>query len=329
MKSESPENSRRSWWRPALTGLTLASVACASFCLTFKPRYEASAWLEIRERPVVLAFEQREDTRAFVENQLELLRSPVVLSQVSTDPKIASLPEALEFGSPLDWLLKGLNVRFVGRSELCEVKFTANDPKTAADVANAIVKTYLLLHSDTQGDTTARVVKLLKEEKLHREEEVRTAHERVRVLTKHATEDDPTLLQYDRRRVIVASTNPITDEQRKKLEKVREMTIDLEFAKNELANSWDVLDKISKRINALQTESIGPSRARLLQSAMPSPRPIEVLPYKRLGLLGLVGFALPFLVASGRRERRWTQFNLGTLLVVVTMFCVWLGVLQW
>ena len=199
---------RRWGWRCASAGLALALAASAVVWFTFSPKYEASAWLEIRDQPFVLAFKPRNESRSFVQTQLQTMRSPVVLSSLSGDPKIAEFPEAMEFDSPLEWLQKGLNANIVGQSDLCEVKFTSRDAAMSAYVANAVVRAFLALHGDKHGEMNTRIIKLLKEEKLHLEEEVRIARDRVRVLTKQATENDPTLVHQDLHSIIVPQ-NPI------------------------------------------------------------------------------------------------------------------------
>src|SRR5437868_11650816 len=85
----------RCWTHLALPiGLLMAGGAAVVMYYITPPAYTASTWLLIRERPVILvqnAF--MDDPRKFVENQIELLRSPPVLEPVAADPGVATTPE--------------------------------------------------------------------------------------------------------------------------------------------------------------------------------------------------------------------------------------------
>src|SRR5205085_11308789 len=109
-------------------GLLLAIASCAVIWITFKPIYEATAFLEIKEQPLFVAFPTGNNSSMFFKTQLQTLQSPVVLSKVSKLPEIASLPEARRASSVEDWLQQGLKVNLRGQSELCEIIFSANDP---------------------------------------------------------------------------------------------------------------------------------------------------------------------------------------------------------
>ncbi|HEX5447007.1 MAG TPA: hypothetical protein VFW87_24545, partial [Pirellulales bacterium] len=180
---------RRWWWQCTLGGLVLGSIAAAASLALFVPSYEASAWLEIKDQAPVVAFQSANQSSVFAETQIQTIRSPICLSKVVADPIIASLPEIKHSDAPLDWLKQGLKVTYVGRSELCEINFKAQDPQAAASVANAVMDAYLSLHTAMRGKEAERIIELLKEEKAHRGEEVRHFQEKVRLITKHATED--------------------------------------------------------------------------------------------------------------------------------------------
>ena len=68
----------------------LAIVSGSIVWLTWTPIYEASAWMEIKERPMYVAFEPHGDGNAklFFQTQIQTIKSPVVLAKVSVDPQI-------------------------------------------------------------------------------------------------------------------------------------------------------------------------------------------------------------------------------------------------
>lgn len=434
---------RRWWWQCALGGTVLAIVAAAIVWFTFIPVYEASSWLEIKDQPQFIAFEHGTSSRLFSETQLQMMRSPVCLSKVASQPSIANLPEVKREETPLDWLRRGLKVSCLGHSELCEIRFEAHDAQAAADVANAVMDAYLSLHTNAQGTETERIIELLTAEKARRAEEVRHFQERVRLLAKHVSEDDPSLIRHDQAAILMqnpllglqekrtaaevertvlearlkaleesvqsdkltASEAQLTlaieehpeysaikarlsalrmrlaehnrrsqnktdtiavrlerdiqeteealqrtvdelrprlleqmhsrlksehllaieelrakienqqvveklwqdrvEEQRQKLDKLSDRSVDLDFARAELERAEQVFSKISDRIVALQTEMGAPTRANPLQRATPPERPRELVPYKRLTIACLGVFCLPFALVVG--WDRWVR----------------------
>jgi hypothetical protein len=69
-------------------GLILAIIAGGLVYVLFEPQYETSAWLRTESRVPYVAFPPREDSRRFVATQVELIRSPLVLGPVVSDPEI-------------------------------------------------------------------------------------------------------------------------------------------------------------------------------------------------------------------------------------------------
>lgn len=205
---------RRWWWQCSLAGGVLAAVAGAVVWYTFVPVYEASAWLEIKDQPQYIAFEHGNNSRLFSETQLQTIRSPVCLSKVAAQPSIANLPDVKCEDVPLEWLRRGLKVSCLGHSELCEIRFEAHDARTAADVANAVMDAYLSLHTTARGTETERIIELLTAEKSRRAEEVKHFQERVRMLAKHVSEDDPSLVRHDQAAVLIQ--NPLLALQEKR-----------------------------------------------------------------------------------------------------------------
>jgi polysaccharide biosynthesis transport protein len=434
---------RRWWWKCTLVGVVLAAATGAVVWATFTPVYEAIAWLEIKARPTFIAFEQTDTSGAFAETQLQTIKSPVVLTQVAADPEIGGSVESSAYATTLDWLKKTMKAGYVGRSELCEISFRSSNASLAARVANAVMDAYLSLHTANTSESTKRVVELLKDEKTRRAEDVRKAQDRVRHLTKSATEDDPNLLHHNeniilqqsplsgleerrtaaeveravleaklkayeetaapeqlelpagdlamaidqnqeikalklqagmlrsrlrehRRRSVdpndtsatrmtreieqldqsvqkameelrprledelrsqlfakrlqhaselkanIANQKMLEDlwqkritDQRQKVERLGDKSVDLDFARAELERAQEVFSRISDRIVVLQTEMSAPSRATPLKRAEPPVRPQEIVPLKRMGLGCMGAFCLPFALALA--WERWSR----------------------
>lgn len=179
------------WWTLVLpAGLILGAGGAAIAWLTFKPSFVAEAWLRIEDRRPFVAFPSAEESKRFVETQLELLRSPVVTNNCLSRPEIAQLPELKAEESPTDWLSKRLSVSVVGQSELFRIRFEGPNPKNAAMIANSVVDAYIDMHSDKSKKETVKIVEALEAEKRKRMLELERLQESVRDLTKQVTGKD-------------------------------------------------------------------------------------------------------------------------------------------
>lgn len=423
---------RRRWWQCTVGGFLLGAVAAGSVWLLFKPVYEASAWLEVKDRRPHVVFEDTSNSARFSETQLQTIKSPVVLMKVSSQPEIAALREN-DAKTTLEWLGKGLKASFLGRSELCQVSFRSYGAESSMKVANAIVDAYLSLHEDAYGQQVERIIELLVDEQKRRRSEVEALRENVRVLNKKATGHDGApssrtnelvvrespLVGFEARRTdaeveravlqaklqayreaadaanLTIATSEIDealdatvevqslqerlavtrarlkdyekrsrrgdndpdrrryrqeieqieqslveireqlrprtisslqtshaarhsqkivdlqaeikkqelleqtwqariDDHRSKLQAVGDDTLELEFARQELARAEEVFDKIGDRLIVLKTEKRAPPQAMALQRATSPEMPLEAVPYKKLGAAFFGGFFLPF-----------------------------------
>jgi len=77
------------------------------------------------------------------------------------------------------------------------------------------------------------------------------------------------------------------------------ISLDLEFARIELARAQEIRNRIADRIETLKTEQRAPDRIDLQKVASAPQVPVEMLPVKKLGLLSLALFCLPFSLAVG------------------------------
>ncbi len=183
------------WWKVAAPiGLILAVIGGTIVYATTKPLYEATAWLRISERTPFLAFETHYDriaAKRFVETQIELIRSPLVLGPVVRRPNIASMPELTTEATPIRRLGKELRVNPVGDSELFLIKFACSRPEDSARVVNAVAEEYFALRQQGQAGQSQRVAELLDEERQRRSHQVKRLREEVRELTQQAIRRDP------------------------------------------------------------------------------------------------------------------------------------------
>ena len=87
----------------------------------------------------------------FVATQIEMLRSPLVLSATLADPKISQMHEIRTRLNPVKWLSeRGLEIELVGQSTLVEIAFNGQDPDASANLINTIVAQYFQVQSSTK-----------------------------------------------------------------------------------------------------------------------------------------------------------------------------------
>ena len=207
----------RYWWKLALpAGILLAGAAAAVVYLTFEPMYQASYWIRIEERVPFIAFETRENeqSKAFVQTQVELLRSPMVLGPAifgrKEDPKdnIATVPEIAKEDDKIAWLAKEIKVKQVGSSELFNVSYAGPNPEDAAKIVNAVVDSYFKLREGEESRRMGRVIELLEKERTRRLDDVKGLRENVRELAKQVTGKDPFV---GTKEAAPAQARPLTD----------------------------------------------------------------------------------------------------------------------
>ncbi|MEO2048793.1 MAG: polysaccharide biosynthesis tyrosine autokinase [Pirellulales bacterium] len=187
----------RQWWKITIpTGLVLAGVTAVVIMYFYVPEYRASALIDIEQTVPFIAFDKGKVSGPrgnvqYIQTQIELLRSAVVLSPVLSKPEIAKLEEFREQVDPLEYLQKQITVAQVGKSQLYSVRYVCPSAQAAADITNAVVTVYLELQTDEEYRLSQRVIALLEEERLRRSLEVERLRDRVLELAKEVTGKDP------------------------------------------------------------------------------------------------------------------------------------------
>ena len=174
--------------------VVLSGVSTAAILYLFHPAYRATAVVQISSRAPFIAYKSDEpvDTsKEFIETQIELFRSPLVLENVLEEPEIAQLPEILQRRKPLEWLATALMVKQIGHSELYNVFLDNADPKIAAKLVNAVIDGYFDVRRRDEIMRTERVIELLQQEKQARATDVQRLREKMRSLNHETIGKDP------------------------------------------------------------------------------------------------------------------------------------------
>ena len=159
---------------------------------------QASAFLRIRAtQPEILPGRKvSDDFERFVATQIALIKSQVVLDQALKDPKLKDVKlggfdVAKERDDAVEWLKAAIRVELHAGSEILSVSLAMPNvpglkpasPSTAADVVNAVVRTYL--DSEVGSEVKARVDRLDRLRKLYSQyqEEIKARRNSIRRLT--------------------------------------------------------------------------------------------------------------------------------------------------
>lgn len=183
----------RCWWLIATPiGLLLAAVTGAAVWYYVKPTYTAAAWLIIREHPVTILKQfTLEDPARFVQNQLELMRSPIVIDFVSVMPDVKDTPELAHEGDVGKALQRLMKFRQVGKSHFYVVEFTSTSGEHAMAVVNKLAKRFIDVQTKDESERTKATIDLLKQRQAEQEASVRTSRENVRTLAVQRTGKNP------------------------------------------------------------------------------------------------------------------------------------------
>lgn len=171
-------------WRKLIVplGLILAALMAAAVCVTHESTYEASAWLRIKETTPFVVVQSRDDSQTFSETQIQLIRSPLVLGAVVDQPEISRMLGEGTDEAKMRWLVKHVEVRPVGSSELVKVSLETADPKHSAQIVNAVVDAYLELQNQDNREQSQKVIETLEREREVRSGEVARLRDRIRQL---------------------------------------------------------------------------------------------------------------------------------------------------
>ena len=177
------------WWKVTLPlGIFLACAAGASAWFMVVPTYTANAMLRIQEVAPYVAFKQSENSRSFVNTQLQLFKTRTVVEAALQDV-LEKYPQVSQEEDPVNWIQSGISARVIGSSELVIVRFTDPDPKLAKFVVQSVVDTYMNYQRDYSNMQDERVIRLLRDEISDRKEALKILRQEVTELSKNAIID--------------------------------------------------------------------------------------------------------------------------------------------
>ncbi len=109
----------------------------------------------------------------YLYTQAELIRQSETLSAALAMPGMGALKTFADTSNPLSALRRGLDVVVGKKDEIINVSFTSPYPDEAAHLVNSVVDAYITQHNKRRRNTSAEIVKILREEKTQRDAELK------------------------------------------------------------------------------------------------------------------------------------------------------------
>ncbi len=177
---------RKRWKVAAPLGLLLASSLVMVAWLLFEPAYRSECWMLILNQriPVIDSKLPYEGGGEFVQTQVELLRSPIVLNKVLSRKDVMEIDQLRQQMDPKAWLLERLKISRVGQSELYKLAIESPGPEDSVTILNAIVEAYFDVYQTQSDQQTQDLLKLLTTEHGRQISEVRELEDELRTLNR-------------------------------------------------------------------------------------------------------------------------------------------------
>jgi polysaccharide biosynthesis transport protein len=182
----------RCWWK-IVTPLAVvcALTAAGAVYLLHTPTYTADAWLLIKEKPDVILREIDRGPQRFIQNQLEIIRSPRLLGPLASNPEIVATPELRLEQDVARALAKRIKTTPRGESDIYSVSFTSRSPEKAELIVREVVNAYLTFNRKLDSEHQTQILRLLQDQREARYEEMTQLREKVRSMSMELTGIDP------------------------------------------------------------------------------------------------------------------------------------------
>ncbi|RUL84918.1 exopolysaccharide transport family protein [Tautonia sociabilis] len=154
----------RHWWQALALWVVGSAALAALVYLKFQPTYRSFSLLQI-ERNQANPYGSLEDPRSieYLQTQIQLITSPRVLSVAKLDPKVASQSGVREAPDAEQYLREMIKVAARPNTSLIEVAAEAERAHEAADVVNAVVRSYLDANKEWSEARTNNAIRMLVE----------------------------------------------------------------------------------------------------------------------------------------------------------------------
>ncbi len=159
---------RRYWWLVLMLWIVVSAGLGAGIYLKVKPSYKAYSVLraEPASSTIFGLATSGETFDTFLQTQVQLIKSPNVLTAAATNPKAQNLPRIQAAGDAVQELKKVVDVNISTGTYLIEVSMTSPDPYESMVIVNAVVDSFLQTNEQWANGMTRKQIEKL-EEYLH------------------------------------------------------------------------------------------------------------------------------------------------------------------
>lgn len=161
-------------WTILIT-LVMCLAAMAAYLLKATPIYTSDSRLYVEQSGprIIGEFEGiMTQSKNYLYTQGELIGSTPILSAVLEEDRIKRFRTFADVDNEMAVLRANLNVSVGKKDDIITVSFDSPYPVEAAEIANAIVKSYIDYHSTRKRSTVSEVVRILAKEKVKRDQEL-------------------------------------------------------------------------------------------------------------------------------------------------------------
>ena len=137
---------RRRWLPATALALTLGTLAGILTWLFLPRGYEAVAWLRVRDKSGMFGVGGGRDNaeyEAYRKTQVQLIKSPFVLTSALRRPGISSLTALSDEPDPVGYLTRHVQVSAPMESEVVQVRMRGENAKEVTQLVNAVTQAYL------------------------------------------------------------------------------------------------------------------------------------------------------------------------------------------
>lgn len=182
----------RCWWKLITpVAVVLALVAASAVYLLHRPVYTADAWLLIKDKPDVILREIDRGPQRFLQNQLEIVRSPRLLGALAGNPEIVATPELRYEVDIVQALAKRIGISPRGDSDIFVLSFSSRSPEKAELIVREVVNAYLAFNRKLDSENQTQILRLLHDQREARYQEMNQLRDKVRSLSIELTGVDP------------------------------------------------------------------------------------------------------------------------------------------
>ena len=137
---------RRRWLPATALALALASIAGILTWVFLPKGFESVAWLRVRDKSGMFGVgggRDNADYEAYRKTQVQLIKSPFVLTSALRRPGISSLSTLSTEDDPVGYLMRNIQVSAPMESEVVQVRMRGEDAKEVTQIVNAVAQAYL------------------------------------------------------------------------------------------------------------------------------------------------------------------------------------------